>query len=252
MDIVLAIDDDITALELLEHQLVKRKFRVFTETSPTKGIEMAKSLNPNVILLDLNMPVVNGFEVMKKLQKDEITRDIPVIMLTAVHDKQVVIQAMSHGIVDYVVKPYDVDSLSKKLQSAIQYGNIKRKSNITDKSDSITVYMEDDLILISFKSNPHEKRFLDEAKTIFTKHFFQRLKNRHAVIDLRTLDEFSETDITVLETIVKLFGQYNVYIVTGRHYGDIISQSDLDEESDLFVSLGDLKLFLAKENASAK
>jgi len=140
MNIVLAIDDDPTVLKLLEQQLYGMKFRVFTEISARKGVETAKSLNPDVILLDLNMPEMSGFQVMENLAKDPITADIPVIILTSLGDRDVVREAIRFGIVDYVVKPYDHEKLRDKIHSTIRYSTLKRDQKAADeKSPGISM-----------------------------------------------------------------------------------------------------------------
>ena len=80
---ILAVDDDIDILELIQMSLTAEGFDVITANDGMSGLEKAKAYTPDLILLDLMMPVMDGFEVIGKLRIDEQTRAIPVIMLTA-------------------------------------------------------------------------------------------------------------------------------------------------------------------------
>ncbi len=247
MNIVLAIDDDITVLKLLENQLYQMKFRVFTEHSAKKGIETAKSLNPDVIILDLNMPEMSGFQVMDRLAKDSITAGIPVIVLTSAGDRAMVRDAVRYGIADYIVKPHDHEKLRDKINSAIRYRNLKRDQQCCENTDRIMVSHSQDTTMISFMTPPGNKEFLDEARKVFTQFFFKSVASRNCVIDLRPLREFSEADSRVMNGLMKLFGTRQVNIVAGRHYGELVENASLPENVNLFVTFGDMEIAVNKQ-----
>ncbi len=247
MNIVLAIDDDPTVLKLLESQLYEMKYRVFTELSARKGIDTAKSLNPDVILLDLNMPQLSGFQVMELLAKDPITQFIPIIVLTSIGDRETVQNAIRFGIVDYVVKPHDHIKLAEKLNSAIRYGRMKREERSSDQSESIYISHSPDTVMLSFRSSPGSRDFLNEARKVFTPFFFKQNTKKNIVIDLRSLHDFQDADIKVLEAIILLFGERRVNIISGRHYGAIVEHSDMPQNATLFISFGDMEIFLNKQ-----
>ena len=247
MNIVLAIDDDPTVLKLLESQLYQMKYRVFTELSARKGVDTAKSLNPDVILLDLNMPVLSGFQVMELLSKDPITQSIPVIVLTSIGDRETVQNAVRFGIVDYVVKPHDHIKLGEKINSAIRYNRLKREERSSEESESILISHSPDTVMLSFKSPPGSRDFMNEARKVFTPFFFKQNAKRNIVIDLRPLYEFQEADIKVTEAITLIFGERQVNIVAGRHYGTIVEYSDMPPNTNLFISFGDMELFINKQ-----
>jgi len=72
------------------------------------------------------MPQMNGFEVMKALHKDKLTKEVPVVIFTVNKDRETVINALKSGAFDYVVKPHDPNKLNIKIKAAIHYG-INRK-----------------------------------------------------------------------------------------------------------------------------
>jgi len=243
MHTVLAIDDDKPTLDILESQLTTRGYRVFTEIDPVKGIETTLTLQPDVILLDLNMPVMNGIEVLQNLRKNEKSRNIPVIMLTAIKKKEKVIEAMRYGIIDYLIKPHDIDRLHSKIDSAIMYGNMKRAEKLS-KSNVINVFIDQTTAVIEFKERPSVKEVLEEAKVTFNKFFFSQIAKRKCVIDLRIVYEINEHDIKILEMIAGLFQGKDLYIVAGKHYGIMIANSSIEDIAEMFISYGDLEIYL--------
>ena len=84
--IVLSIDDDEMMLELMEGILVNSEFKLYTSSDANKGIRLAKKVRPDIILLDVMMPHMNGFMVSKVLKRNLETKNIPIIFLTATND----------------------------------------------------------------------------------------------------------------------------------------------------------------------
>jgi signal transduction histidine kinase/CheY-like chemotaxis protein len=109
---VLVIDDDTTARDLMSRGLVKEGFQVFTAASGEEGIRMAKEVRPDVITLDVLMPGMDGWAVLRALKSDAAVAGIPVIMVTMVDDKD-----MGHalGAADYLPKPIDRERLVTML-----------------------------------------------------------------------------------------------------------------------------------------
>lgn len=110
--VILVVDDDLTLLEMYMERIKSEGAIVLVAKNGEEAIQLAKENHPNVILLDIMMPKINGLDVLKSLKEDEITREIPIIMLTALADPDKVKQAYDLGVNDYVVKsevlPMDV------------------------------------------------------------------------------------------------------------------------------------------------
>lgn len=239
MNTVLAIDDDRTTLGLLESQLSSMGYSVSTVSSSVKGIEIAKSFNPDVILLDFMMPVMDGISVLSALRKDKSTKDIPVIMLTSNKEKETVVDAMRHGVVDYIVKPYNVDRLGTKIQAAIKHG-------VNRKHDNGSVFIEishrADMVVIIMKGNITDRGFQNDVRTVFNSFFLKQVHGKVSVFDIRSLDELTGEGIKELMVILSLFSGSKIKIVTGKHYGELVSMADMEERAELFLSFGDLEL----------
>jgi len=99
---VLIIDDDATTLRMLREMLRQAKFNVFTANSGADGIEAARQLNPDVVVLDLMMPEINGWDVCRAIRGFS---NMPILVLSAVTDSQKVVHSLEAGADDYLVKP---------------------------------------------------------------------------------------------------------------------------------------------------
>lgn len=103
--VILVIDDQPTTLFLLG-QMLRQEFRVHVATGGQDGLEMALRALPDLILLDVSMPDIGGYEVCKRLKANPATRDIPVIFITSMNDAQNESLGLSLGAMDYIVKPF--------------------------------------------------------------------------------------------------------------------------------------------------
>jgi len=119
---ILVVDDEKDVTELIKVRLEANKYEVLTAFSGKEGLEKAKSGQPNLILLDIMMPEMDGFEVLRKLRdmrlKKEI-KNIPVIMLTAKGEVSSMSRAKELGSVDYFVKPFDSEELLRYIRRYI-------------------------------------------------------------------------------------------------------------------------------------
>ena len=114
--IILVIDDSNTNIVLLEAILSGMGYLIETAMSVKEANAiMAKQL-PDLILLDLLMPKVNGYDFLKEIKEDEKTRDIPVLVISAVTDSENVRKTLAMGAADYIKKPVDIQSLVEKVK----------------------------------------------------------------------------------------------------------------------------------------
>jgi len=116
---VLVIDDDSDVREMLQRVLLKEGIEVISATSGDEGLEMARSLHPDVITLDVLMPGRDGWSVLSELKADAATADVPVVMLTIVDNKDM---GYALGASDYLTKPIDRDRLLAVLRHHLSDG----------------------------------------------------------------------------------------------------------------------------------
>jgi type IV pilus assembly protein PilB len=114
--LILCIDDNIISLNLLEHILLKNGFRVAKLQSSKDAVEKVIEINPDLILLDVMIPEMDGYEVCSILSKKKEASDIPVIFVTALEAEQDKIKAFSSGGVDFIAKPVQKDILLDKIK----------------------------------------------------------------------------------------------------------------------------------------
>ena len=234
---VLAIDDDKTTLGILENQLKALGYNVITEISPVRGLELAKEFLPEVILLDLNMPSMNGFEVIQEMRSDKLTKEIPVVILTVNNDKETSINALRAGAIDYLCKPYEPNHLSMKLKSAIHYGMGRKLQNL---DEFIEISHRGELLVITMRGAVGDINFKDSVRRMFNSFFIKNTYGKICIFDIREIKDFSEDDVREFVKILSMFHEAEVKVITGKHYGEIVSNSDLDDRVQLFLSFGDL------------
>ena len=112
---VLIVDDEEHIRDVLEYNLKLDGFQVHLAADGPGAIELARRLQPDVILLDWMMPDMDGLAVLSELKRDNATRDIPVFMLTAKVTVADIGQALCEGADDYITKPFDPMQLGRMI-----------------------------------------------------------------------------------------------------------------------------------------
>lgn len=117
---ILVVDDEPDLLMLLEEHLTQEGYEVITATTGMQAITRAREEQPDVLLLDVMMPGVSGFDVCNILQDFPETADIPVIFLTAVAETKRKVMGLNLGADDYITKPFDLHELAARVQAALR------------------------------------------------------------------------------------------------------------------------------------
>lgn len=117
---IFAVDDVMANIMLINMMLVRAGFKVLKSTDPTKVIEMAKQNPPDLFLLDVMMPQLNGWELAQKLKEEEELSEIPIIFLTAFEDKDSMMKGFASGASDYMTKPFEQDILLARVRSQLK------------------------------------------------------------------------------------------------------------------------------------
>jgi two-component system cell cycle response regulator len=114
---VLVVDDVPENIALLSRILMMSGYHIETANSGSRALEIASTLLPDIILLDINMPVMNGFDTCTLLKKDERTSEIPVIFISALDDIEEKTKAFRIGGVDYILKPFDYQEVQARVET---------------------------------------------------------------------------------------------------------------------------------------
>ncbi len=117
---VLAVDDEKALLDLLEQALVVSDFKVHRATRGKDALKLARKLQPDLILLDILMPDMNGYEVLEALKADDKTAPIPVIMLSGLGDEQAKIKSVQLYSEAYLTKPFTTAELLAKIEEVLR------------------------------------------------------------------------------------------------------------------------------------
>lgn len=113
---VLVVDDEPFNVDVLQQELEELGYQTITASNGQEALEQIKKHQPDLILLDLMMPVLDGFAVLKEIKDDNSLRDIPVIIVSAEHDSKSVVKGIKQGADDYITKPIDAEHLKSKLK----------------------------------------------------------------------------------------------------------------------------------------
>jgi CheY-like chemotaxis protein len=119
---VLAVDDDATTTAIVRAVVTRGGMTCHVVTNGRQALESAKALQPSAIVLDVNMPFIDGFEVLNTLRNDPQTADIPVVMLTSVQQESDIVRGFALGADDYVVKPFNPMELLARIKRLVRKG----------------------------------------------------------------------------------------------------------------------------------
>ena len=117
---ILIVDDELDTLLPLKRALEMEDFNVVEAQDGVEALEKVRSEIPDLVLLDLMLPKLNGFEVCLRLKQDEATSSIPIIMLTAKGETSDKIEGIEIGADDYVTKPFNLDELKARIKAVLR------------------------------------------------------------------------------------------------------------------------------------
>lgn len=117
---VLVVDDEPNIVQTLKDRLEMNDYEVFAAHNGADGLKVAREESPDVVLLDVIMPVMDGHEMLEKLREQDWGKCISVIMLTARSQAQDIARARACGIDDYIIKPFDLTELLEKIESIVE------------------------------------------------------------------------------------------------------------------------------------
>ncbi len=113
---VLIVDDEPNNVDFLEQALEDSGYQLITATNGQEALNKIQSEQPDLVLLDLAMPIMDGFAVLERVKADSTLRNIPVIIISAEHDSKSVVRGIKQGAEDYLTKPVNASLLVKKVK----------------------------------------------------------------------------------------------------------------------------------------
>ena len=151
-DRILVVDDEPDIIALVAYHLARAGYRVSTATTGTQALNAARDEQPAMVVLDLMLPELSGFQVLEKLRADRALADIPVLMLTARREEGDRVQGLSLGADDYLVKPFSPQELVLRVRNILRRTraraedkrNVVRIGNVEIDKDAHTVSLDGD------------------------------------------------------------------------------------------------------------
>ena len=218
---ILVVEDDEDILEVLVYHLAKTGYKVTCLETGENAFEEIRIQQPQLVLLDLMLPEINGIEICHKLKANSETREIPVVMLTAKDKEDNIIEGFDAGAADYVTKPFSSKILLARIKAALQY---KIQKDV--KSDKVifihSLRIDPERFEVNYKDLPI-KLTLSEFRII---HYLAsqpgRVFNRYQIVDATREEGISITDRTIDVQIVglrKKLGEAGKLIETVRGVG---------------------------------
>jgi two-component system, OmpR family, alkaline phosphatase synthesis response regulator PhoP len=218
---ILVVDDEEDLLELVNYNLSKEGFRVRPVTSGEEALAEARETLPDLIVLDLLLPAVDGLEVCRRLKSDPRTRHIPIIMLTAKSEESDMVAGLELGADDYVTKPFSPRVLLARVKAIL-----RRKAKTAPDDDGairireLTIHPGRHEVLVS--GEPLELTYT-EFRLL---HFLARKPGwaftRSQIVDAVKGEDYPVTERSVdvqVAGLRKKLGQFGAYIETVRGVG---------------------------------
>lgn len=218
---IFIVEDEEDILDLLQYHLMREGYTVSTATNGEEALVAIPKCMPDLVLLDLMLPGVNGLDVCHKLKADSQTATIPIIMVTAKGEESDVVTGLALGADDYVAKPFSMKVLIARVRTAL-----RRKGQLPADADAI-------LRIRDMAIDPRKREVLVKGKPVdltFTEfgllHFLAGhpgwVMTRDQIIDAVRGEDYAVTDRAVDVQIVglrKKLGKYADDIETVRGVG---------------------------------
>ncbi|MBU2578376.1 response regulator [Patescibacteria group bacterium] len=217
---ILIVDDEEDVLELVRYNLVKEGYGVKTATTGEEALTKARAQVPELIVLDLMLPGVDGLEVCKKLKSDSKTQNIPIIMLTAKGEESDIVTGLELGADDYVTKPFSPKVLVARVRRILHRAVARDLERVAIKIHELTIDPARREVLIKNKSV--ELTFTEFNILYALAKRPGLVFTRYQIVDILHGDDYLVTDRAVDVQIVglrKKLGPCSKYIETVRGVG---------------------------------
>src|ERR687886_1077506 len=175
---ILVVDDTVANLRLLVNLLAERGYKVRPASNGSMALSAALTEPPDLILLDILMPNMDGYEVCEHLKADEHTREIPVIFISAVSEVLDKVKAFAVGGVDYITKPFQVEEVLARVETHL--GMQRLQNNLREKNEELAKKNEELITTLQQLQATQEKLILanQEIKALNEKLKAENLRMR--------------------------------------------------------------------------
>ncbi len=200
---ILVVEDENDVRKLIHFNLFSENYNVILSADGESAINLANKENPDLILLDLMLPKINGIEVCKLIKKNNRTKDIPIIILTALGEEENIVDGLEAGADDYITKPYGPKILIARIKALLRRADkqMTNKNNTLKKHD-ISLNLEKRVC--TFKENQLHLTYSEfQILNIFMRTP-GRVFTRSQIVDFLRGDNHAVTDRSVDVLVVGL------------------------------------------------
>ncbi|MBI5027046.1 MAG: response regulator [Nitrospirae bacterium] len=190
---VLVVDDEEKSLRLLDSLLTAAGYETESATNGVKALSRAKDFKPDLILLDIMMPEMDGYKVCRRLKSDSNTKDIPVVMITALADRESKLEGLDAGASDFLTKPVDRVELSLRVKNLLkvkEYGDFLKDHNriLEEQVTERTIQLRE-----AFKDldNAHKKIKFGYIETIYRLTLAAEYKDEDTATHIKRISYYS-------------------------------------------------------------
>jgi PAS domain S-box-containing protein len=244
---ILVVDDNIHNSKLIEGILLadREKYEVFFAEDGLQGLEKAKKIHPDLILMDMRMPELSGIDSLKLLQADKHLKEIPVIFITAFKTNENFSDAFKYGAFDYITKPIDIGELRSRIEKALSVGETlqrihakmlqyqEERKSLEEKA-TITETAPNSFILIDANGN------LEWANDMFEKLHevsFENFKIMHGsnIHEIKIYKDFTRAALSCLHSKRPVQAEARQNLPSGnKRWFQIYISPQLNEQNEIF------------------
>jgi len=193
---IVVIEDEADILEVIEYNLKREGFQVIVSRSGEDGLEKIEKAAPDLVLLDLMLPEIDGVELCRTLKSDPLTASIPVIMVTAQGEESDVVLGLGVGADDYVTKPFSPKELVARVKAVLRRGRLREDGKDRVVRDGVSVDVRRHEVKVDGEAvlfTATELRLLHFLAThpgrVFTRdHLLTRVIGEDAIVIDRNID----------------------------------------------------------------
>lgn len=219
---VLVVDDEEDLLELVRYNLDRDGYRVTCVGTGEDALKAARRQPPDLIVLDLMLPAVDGLEVCRRLKSDPKTRDIPIIMLTAKSEESDMVAGLERGADDYIAKPFSPRVLSARVKALLRRRESQVRSELETTIDVHEVSIHPGRHEVTLAGQPLELTYTEFALLQFLAKRPGWAYTRTQIVDAVKGEDYPVTERSVdvqVAGLRKKLGDFGSYIETVRGVG---------------------------------
>jgi diguanylate cyclase (GGDEF)-like protein len=231
---ILVVDDDIENCQMLEAILRRDAYEIVASTDGTKAFEMAADLLPDLIMLDVKMPEVDGWQVSQQLYLAEATQDIPIIFVSGVVlDSEGIARALDRGANDFITKPFDATEVRARVRACLR--NKRLRDELVEKTRLLAVRATLDDLTGTF----NRRLLYDRLRAELSRSKRYQSPTTCLILDIDNLQALNDKygppvgDLIIQETATVLRTTMRLYDIIARYASDefalVLPQAKADQ-----------------------